>query len=66
MGQVNNGGMWCDYCNRPVMGVKNTHHVRNTLGVAGIAATGGLSLLLAKTERFVCPNCGNTVRRAWG
>ena len=45
MGQKTKGGRWCDTCQRPVMGVKNTHRVRNTLSVGGSLATGGVSLL---------------------
>jgi len=47
------------------MGVKNTHRVRNTIGVAGIAGTGGLSLAFTKREGYVCPTCGNTVHPKW-
>jgi len=61
MGQKTKGGMWCPSCQRPVMGVKNTHRVRNAGSVAGVMATGGLSLFAMKSERYVCPICGSRV-----
>jgi len=62
MGQKTKGGMWCATCNKPVMGIKNMHRVRNTLSVGWIVSTGGLSLLGSKVERYVCPTCGSPVR----
>jgi hypothetical protein len=63
MGQRTKGGMWCDYCQRPVAGEKTTHRARNTtLGVSALA-TGGWSLLFAKNEGYHCPSCGQPVRR---
>jgi hypothetical protein len=51
-------GMWCTVCDAPVAGVKQTHRTRNT--TAGLLAfgTGGLSLLGAKVEGYICPRCG--------
>ena len=63
MGQKVKGGMWCQRCG-PVAGVKNTHGVRNTAGVAGTLATAGLSLLVTKVDRYVCPTCGGPVSSA--
>lgn len=62
MGQKVKGGMWCPQ-HGAVLAVKNTHAVRNTAGVGGALATGGLSLLLTKTERYVCPHCRGPVGR---
>ncbi len=50
--------MYCDYCQRPVAGQKNTHKVRNTL--IGVPFMG----LGAKVEPYHCPMCGQPVRRA--
>lgn len=61
MGQRTKGGMYCDYCQRPVMGVKTTHRLRNAASVGGVVATGGLSLAGSKVEGYVCPTCGNRV-----
>jgi hypothetical protein len=47
------GGMYC-----PVMAQKTGHGVRNTAAVGGIFATGGLSLLGSKVEKWRCPICG--------
>ena len=58
MGQKVKGGQWCPTCERPVMAVKNTHKVRNMLAVGNVVGTGGFSLLLAKSERYICPTCG--------
>jgi len=63
-GQKIKGGMWCQRCG-PVAAVKNTHGVRNAAGVGGAFMTAGLSLLIAKREFYVCPNCGGPVRGAW-
>jgi len=62
MGQKAKGGMWCATCNRPVMGVKNMHRIRNTLSVGAVAVTGGVSLAGSKVEGYVCPTCGSPVR----
>lgn len=63
MGQKIKGGMWCDNCDKAVMGVKNKHGVRNTLSVGGALATGGLSLFGGNVENYVCPNCGGRVKK---
>jgi hypothetical protein len=63
MGQKTKGGMWCQYCQRPVLGVKSTARFRNTLLTLGAPVTGGYSLLGAKCEGYVCPNCGQPVQR---
>jgi uncharacterized Zn finger protein (UPF0148 family) len=57
--------MWCDSCQRTVMGQKTTARARNTL--AGLAAlpSMGASLLGAKNEGYVCPNCGSRVKPKW-
>lgn len=55
--------MWCDYCQRPVAGEKTTHRTRNTAAGLSVLATGGLSLLGAKSEGYHCPVCGQPVRR---
>jgi hypothetical protein len=66
MGVKTKGGMWCDYCARPVAGQKSTHRTRNT--AAGITAlgTGGVSLLFAKNDAYHCPNCGQPARKMRG
>jgi len=63
MGQKNKGGMWCETCDRRVMGVKNTHRLRNTLSLGTSVATAGVSLFGSKVEGYVCPTCGNKVQR---
>jgi hypothetical protein len=50
--------MWCQRCG-PVLGVKNTHRVRNT----GAILSG--AFLLGKVEAYYCPKCGDKVRPAW-
>jgi len=62
MGQRSKGGLWCDRCQRPVLGVKTTHRARNTLSVGGALATGGLSLLGTRVEGYRCPHCGGRAR----
>jgi hypothetical protein len=64
MGAKPRGGMWCDYCDQPVVGQKGTHRARNT--IAGLLAlpTTGVSLLGARVEGFHCPTCGSPVRSA--
>ena len=62
MGQKAKGRMWCDTCQRPIMAVKNTHRLRNTLSVGGSFATGGASLLGSKVEGYFCPTCGSRAR----
>jgi hypothetical protein len=59
MGQRTKGGMWCKRCG-PVLGVKNTHRVRNT---AALVLPG--ALLFGKVEGYYCPKCGGKVRPAW-
>ena len=63
MAQYTKGGMWCGRCGS-VMGVKNTHKVRNTGSVLGEFLLPGASLLGSKIEGYVCPNCGGRVHRA--
>jgi DNA-directed RNA polymerase subunit RPC12/RpoP len=65
MGQRVKGSMWCARCG-PVMGVKNTHKVRNSGSVIGELLLPGASLLGSKVEGYVCPNCGGRVHRASG
>jgi hypothetical protein len=64
MGAKPRGGMWCDYCDQPIVGQKATHRARNT--IAGLLAlpTTGVSLLGARVEGFHCPTCGSPVRSA--
>jgi hypothetical protein len=62
MGAKTKGGMWCDYCRRPTLGVKGTHRVRNAGAVGGTVMTGGLSLLFATNEKYVCQGCGSQVQ----
>jgi len=64
MGQYTKGDMWCSRCSRNVLGVKNTHRARNTIGVGGALMSGGLSLLVAKREGYHCPACGGPVHSA--
>jgi hypothetical protein len=52
------GGMYCQRCAKPVMAQKSGHGVRNTAAIGGALATGGLSLLGAKSEKWRCPLCG--------
>jgi hypothetical protein len=59
MGQRTKGGMWCKRCG-PVLGVKNTHRVRNA---AAVVIPGGV--LFSKVEAYYCPKCGGKVRPAW-
>lgn len=61
MGQRTKGRMWCSHCNRPVLGVKTTHRVRNAASIGGAMATGGLSLLGTRVEGYYCPSCGGRV-----
>jgi len=61
VGQKITGDMYCDRCDRPVPAVKNTHRLRNSLGVLALPATGGLSAAGMKGERYVCPICGGHV-----
>ena len=56
--------MWCQRCG-PVLGVKNTHRVRNTGAIFGELLLPGAALLGSKVESYYCPNCGATVRPAW-
>ena len=58
MGQEINGAMWCDSCAKPVMGIRATHGIRNTLSFFAAPATLGMSLAGVKSDGFVCPNCG--------
>ena len=63
MGQKSKGGMYCAACDRPVMGVKNTHRFRNILSVGTSIATAGVSLLGTKVEGYACPTCRGAVHR---
>jgi DNA-directed RNA polymerase subunit RPC12/RpoP len=58
MGQKYKGGMWCPYCQKPVLAVKNTHKLRNTLSIMALPATNVLSAGGIKSEGYACPNCG--------
>ncbi len=62
MGQKTKGGMWCDTCQRPVMGLKNTHRIRNTLSGGAAMLTAGASLVGSKVEGYICPTCGGRAR----
>jgi hypothetical protein len=64
MGQRTKGNMLCKRCG-PVLGVKNTHRVRNTGAIFGELLLPGAALLGSKVESYSCPNCGATVRPAW-
>jgi uncharacterized Zn finger protein (UPF0148 family) len=63
VGQKIKGGLWCPSCNRPSMGVKNRHRVRNTASAVLFPFTGGLSAFGAKGERYVCSTCGTPLVR---
>ena len=66
MGQKTKGGMWCDYCQRPVMGVKNTHRMRNTISIVAMPATQFVSAAgLKRDMSWICPTCGSSVHRQW-
>ena len=64
MGQRTKGGKWCDTCRKPVLGIKTTARARNTVSALTAPGTMGASLLFAKMEGYVCPTCGQPVRRA--
>ena len=64
LGQRTKGGMWCKRCG-PVMGVKNTHKVRNTGSLLGELLLPGAALMGSKVEGYVCPSCGSRVHPAW-
>jgi DNA-directed RNA polymerase subunit RPC12/RpoP len=61
MGVQVKGGMYCPRCKQPVLAQKTGHGVRNTVAIGGTLATAGLSLLVAKREKWRCPNCGSPV-----
>jgi hypothetical protein len=63
MGQKMKGGMWCPQCNKPVMGIKNTHRIRNAFSVLAAPATAGASFAGSKVEGYMCPTCGGSVVR---
>jgi DNA-directed RNA polymerase subunit RPC12/RpoP len=63
MGIKLKGGMWCPNCRCLVPGQKPTHPIRNTIASIG-AVGGGLGVLLAKREKYICPDCGQPVRAA--
>lgn len=58
MGQEINGGMWCDSCAKPVMGIRPTHGIRNTLSFLASPVTAGVSLAGVTSDSFICPSCG--------
>jgi len=58
MGQEINGGMWCDSCAKPVMGIGPAHGTRNTLSFFAAPASVGMSLAGVKSDGLVCPNFG--------
>ena len=63
MGQRTKGSMWCEV-DGPVLGVKNTHRIRNTGALAGSIVVPG-AFLFGKVEAYYCPNCGLKVSPAW-
>jgi ribosomal protein S27AE len=50
----------CPRCG-PVMAMRNTHGLRNSVGLLGASLTGGLSLLGTKVELPICPKCGQRI-----
>ncbi|MDQ6848154.1 MAG: hypothetical protein M3019_11345 [Candidatus Dormibacteraeota bacterium] len=60
MGQRTKGKMWCKRCG-PVLGVKNTHRIRN----AGAVLAGPVGIFFSKVEDYFCSQCGAKVRPAW-
>src|SRR4051812_41148966 len=64
MGQNVRGGVWCDYCNAPTVGVKSTHRLRGAVIAATLLPTSGASGLFARSDAYVCERCGQPVRRA--
>ena len=62
MGQKVKGGMWCLACQKPVMGMKNTHRVRNAASTLALPVTapflGPLMRGGFKNEGYICPTCG--------
>jgi hypothetical protein len=54
--------MWCKRCG-PVLGVKNTHRVRNTGALLSSVALPG-AFLFGKVEGHYCPSCGGKVQHA--
>lgn len=58
-------GRYCPRCDASVLGVKNTHRIRNTAAGA-MAASGGVvgPLLVSKVEPYLCPNCGGPTEPA--
>ncbi|HLY84301.1 MAG TPA: hypothetical protein VKQ71_15040 [Acidimicrobiales bacterium] len=63
MGQRTKGNMWCKR-DGPVLGVKNTHRIRNTGALVGSVALPG-AFIFGKVEGYYCPKCGEKVRPAW-
>lgn len=55
--------MWCKRCGY-VLGVKNTHRVRNTGCLLGSAVVPG-AYIFGKVEGYYCPKCGARVHPAW-
>lgn len=51
--------MWCERDGN-VLGIKNTHRVRNTGALLGSVALPG-AFLLGKVEGYYCPKCGAKV-----
>jgi hypothetical protein len=64
MGVKSKGGMYCDYCQRPVAGIRSTHAARGTVGLVAAPFTGGLSLFGMAPDAWHCPTCGQRVRKA--
>ena len=58
MGQKTRGGMWCTYCQRPVMGIAETHRATGAATFLAIPALTGLG----GGSNFACPTCGGKVR----
>src|SRR3954454_17179780 len=64
MGMTTRGGMWCDFCMRPVAGQRPTHRARNLTAFLTAPMTGGASLASLRTDAWHCPTCGQGVRMA--
>jgi hypothetical protein len=53
--------MWCDNCQRPVVGKRTVE--ANTGGARGALFIGGGSLFGWGDQDYMCPSCGQGVRR---
>jgi hypothetical protein len=62
MGVRVKGSVYCTRCKQPVLAQKTGHGVRNTIAIGGVLNTLGLSLLVAKKEKWRCSNCGGSVK----